>query len=374
MSKAYTMKSKSSYIMAGIVALAVAGWMVSDDLLKKYGGDTAEENTKADTKTINPKPSSAPKQNFTVSAVQVSNQPVIRVVRASGVSKPKFEMTVSAKAAGQIIMINAEEGNEVRAGDVLVSLDKGTLAEQIDAAKANLEVAKKRREITERLAKQNFSAPLEQAERAAGYATANASLRQLEEQLFDTVILAPVSGYLELLHVEKGERVRRDTAIASILGLDRLSVVVAVPQNEVALIKIGTKVTVEIAGNGSRSGIVSRIAAKSNPATRTFDVEIDLPNKDRKIRAGMSVEATINAGTLPAFAMSPAHLSVGENGELTAKTVVDGKAVLVPVDVVRSGAELVFVSGLPNNAILLTVGQGFVEDGAEVVYKLASTS
>ena len=46
----------------------------------------------------------------------------------------------------------------------------------------------------------------------------------------------------------------------------------------------------------------------------------------------------------------------------------------MPVDVVRSGAELVFVSGLPDNAILLTVGQGFVEDGAEVVYKLASTS
>jgi multidrug efflux system membrane fusion protein len=374
MSKAYTMKSKSSYIMAGIVALAVAGWMFSDDLLKKYGGDAAEEIAKADTRKIDSKPNSAPQQNFTVSAVQVSNQPVIRVVRASGVSKPTFEMTVSAKAAGQIIMINAVEGNEVQAGDILVRLDKGTLPEQIDAAKANLEVAKRRREITERLAKKNFSAPLEQAERAAAYATANASLRQLEEQLFDTVIAAPVSGYLEILHVEKGERVRRDTAIATILGLDKLSVVVAVPQNEVAQIKIGAKVTVEIAGNGSRSGIVSRIAAKSNPATRTFDVEIDLPNKDRKIRAGMSVEATINAGILLAFAMSPAHLSVGENGELTAKTVVDGKAVLVPVDVVRSGAELVFVSGLPDNAILLTVGQGFVEDGAEVVYKLASTS
>ena len=368
------MKSKSSYIMAGIVALAVVGWMFSDDLLQKYGGDTAEEIATADTKKIDTKPSGVPQQNFTVSAVRVSNQQVTRVVRASGVSKPKFEMTVSAKAAGQIINMNAVAGQEVQAGDVLLRLDKGTLVEQIDAAKANLEVTKRRREITERLAKKNFSAPLEQAERAADYALANANLRQLEEQLADTVIVAPVSGYLEILHVEKGERVRRDTAIATILGLDKLSVVVAVPQNEVAQIKIGTKVTVEIAGNGSRTATVSRIAAKSNPATRTFDVEIDLPNKDRKIRAGMSVEATINAGTLSAFAMSPAHLSVGENGDLTAKTVVDGKAVLVPVEVVRSGAEMVFVSGLPDNALLLTVGQGFVEDGAKVLYKLVSTS
>ena len=222
--------------MAGIVALAVVGWMFSDDLLQKYGGDTAKEIATADTRKIDPKPSGEPKQNFTVSAVRVSNQQVTRVVRASGVSKPKFEMTVSAKAAGQIINMNAVAGQEVQAGDVLLRLDKGTLEEQIDAAKANLEVTKRRREITERLAKKNFSAPLEQAERAADYALANANLRLLEEQLADTVIVAPVSGYLEILHVEKGERVRRDTAIATILGLDKLSVVVAVPQNEVCLL------------------------------------------------------------------------------------------------------------------------------------------
>ena len=117
--------------MAGIVALAVVGWMFSDDLLQKYGGDTAKEIATADTRKINPKPSDEPKQNFTVSAVRVSNQQVTRVVRASGVSKPKFEMTVSAKAAGQIINMNAVAGHEVQAGDVLLRLDKGTLEEQI---------------------------------------------------------------------------------------------------------------------------------------------------------------------------------------------------------------------------------------------------
>jgi multidrug efflux system membrane fusion protein len=88
----------------------------------------------------------------------------------------------------------------------------------------------------------------------------------------------------------------------------------------------------------------------------------------------MSVEATIDAGILQAFAMSPAHLSVAENGVLTAKIAVDGKAVALPVEVIRAGAETVFVSGLPDDAILLTVGQGFVEDGGAVNYKLASGS
>jgi len=373
------MKSKSSYLLAGAVALAVAGWMQSDDLFGKADGAASQESVLANAETKTTTPAVTLETGFAetellVSAVEVKNQPITRIIRASGVSKAKFEMTVSAKADGQIISIDAVEGKNVAAGDVLIRLDKGTLAEQINAAKANLEVAKRRREVTERLAKENFSAPLEQAERAAAYATAKVNLRKLEEQLSDTVIVAPVSGLLETLHVEKGERVRRDTATATILGLDVLSAVVAVPQNEVSRIKLASKVKVQIAGNGSRHGTVSKIASKSNPATRTFDVTIDLPNQDRKLRAGMSVEATIDAGSLQAFAMSPAHLSVAENGILTAKIAVDGKAVVLPVEVIRAGAETVFVSGLPDDAILLTVGQGFVEDGGAVNYKLTSAS
>ena len=371
------MKSKSSYLLAGAVALAVAGWMLSDDLFGKADGTASQDSASSVTTSTSTEPAATaenglPKTRLLVSAVEVKNQPITRIIRASGVSTAEFEMTVSAKADGQIISLNAVEGNDVAAGDVLVRLDTGTLAEQINAAKANLEVAKRRREVTERLAKENFSAPLEQAERLAAYATAKVNLRKFEEQLSDRVIVAPVSGLLETVHVEKGERVRRDTATATILGLDILSVIVAVPQNEVSQIKLASKVKVQIAGNGSRHGTVSKIASKSNPATRTFDVTIDLPNQDRKLRAGMSVEATIDAGSLQAFAMSPAHLSVAENGILTAKTVVDGKAVTLPVEVVRAGTETVFVSGLPDDAILLTVGQGFVEDGAAVNYKLAS--
>jgi len=373
------MKSKSSYLLAGAVALAVAGWMLSDDLFGKSDGSASRDSAPAVMTSTSTTPAAtaengSSRTGLLVSAVEVKNQPITRIIRASGVSTAKFEMTVSAKADGQIISLDAVEGNNVAAGDVLVRLDTGTLAEQISAAKANLEVAKRRLEVTERLAKENFSAPLEQAERAAAYAMARVNLRKLEEQLSDTVIVAPVSGLLETLHVEKGERVRRDTAIATILGLDILSVIVAVPQNEVGRIKLASKVKVQIAGNGSRNGEVSKIASKSNPATRTFDVTIDLLNQDRKLRAGMSVEAAIDGGSLQAFAMSPAHLSVAENGILTAKIVVDGKAVTLPVEVVRAGAETVFVSGLPDEAILLTVGQGFVGEGAAVNYKLANAS
>jgi multidrug efflux system membrane fusion protein len=254
-----------------------------------------------------------------------------------------------------------------------VKLDEGTLPEQIRAARANLDVAKKRQEVAERLAKENFSAPLEQAERAADYQNALVQLTLLQKQLADTVIASPVNGHLETVHVEAGERIRNDMPAATILGLDTLSVVVAVPQTEISNIAIGNDVALLVSGI-ERQGKVTKIATQSNAATRTFEVTIDVPNADRALRAGMSVEATINTGVIAAYGVSPAHLSVTENGQLTAKVSRNDIVQVVPVDVVRSGSELVYVSGLADDMILLTVGQAFVSVGDSVTYSLAPTS
>ena len=65
---------------------------------------------------------------------------------------------------------------------------------------------------------------------------------------------------------------------------------------------------------------------------------------------------------------------VSENGQLTAKISRNNTVQLVPVDVVRTGSEIVYVSGLTDDMILLTVGQAFVSDGDPVTYSLAPTS
>ena len=294
-------------------------------------------------------------------------------MRANGFSEADFIVTVSGKVTGEIVEVSVDDGSEVKKGDVLVRLDEGTLPEQIRAARANLDVAKKRQEVAARLAQENFSAPLEQAERAADYENALVQLKLLEKQLADTVISSPVSGHLETMHVEAGERMRNDMPAATILGLDTLSVVVAVPQIEISNVSVGNDVELLISGL-KRQGKVTKIAAQSNTATRTFGVTIDVPNNDRALRAGMSVEATINTGTSVAFGVSPAHLLVSENGQLMAKVSQNDIVRLVPVDVVRTGSEIVYVSGLTDDMILLTVGQAFVSDGEPVTYSLAPAS
>ncbi|MEL0099771.1 MAG: efflux RND transporter periplasmic adaptor subunit, partial [Opitutae bacterium] len=155
-------------------------------------------------------------------------------------------------------------------------------------------------------------------------------------------------------------------------GLDVLTVSLAVPQTKVSQLKLGNKVEINFGNQEFRTGVIAKISAKANPSTRTFNVEVDVANPDQKLRSGMTVEAEIEVGSVTAFEISPAHLSVDDKGGLSAKTVVAGKVVVVPVEVIQSGVGKIFVSGLDDGDILLTVGQAFVNSGETVNYQLVS--
>ena len=133
------MTSKKSYLLAAAVALGVTAWMLSDNIV----GSTPAPEVEV-TKDAADAPKFPAAQKFIVSAVRVKNQPITQVVRANGFSEADFVVTVSAKASGDIVKISAKEGSNVKKGDMLVKLDEGTLPEQIRAARANLDVAKKR--------------------------------------------------------------------------------------------------------------------------------------------------------------------------------------------------------------------------------------
>ena len=424
------MKFKTSYIWAVLVALVVTGWMVSGSFTRSDDNKTVSENDNAnqnvmasavETQVSPEQPANAAPR---VSAVAVANAQIRQSIRASGISEPKTIFTISAEIGGTITKVPVREGSAVEKGDVLVVMDTGTLPSRIAAAKAeiaaaeaalttaktlaggtyeeeraaamaNLEVATQRLEIGKKLVAKNFSAPVDLAQLKANFETARmmlaridleknyraqldisqnearfagakSSLVVLENQLAKSLIKAPISGWLETVNVDEGEQMTAGAVAATILNMDELSIIVAVPQTNIAQVDIGKPVSIDVAGIGRRMGKVSRIASISTSTTRTFDVEITVPNPDRMLRAGMTVEADIDVGYQPAFGMSPAHLSVASDGSLTAKIDEAGVVRVKPVELVRSGVEQVFVSGLANGDRLLTFGQAFVEAGDPV--------
>ena len=432
------MKFKTSYIWAGLVALGVIGWMVSGSFTGSDDADTASVSDGAGQGMSAPAGDTQISPNETtnaaprVSAVIVENAQIRQSIRASGITEPAAVFTISAEIGGTITEVASREGSAVVKGDVLVVMDTQTLPSRIAAAKAemaaakaalttarnlsggtyeeeraaalaNLEVATQRLEIGEKLVAKSFSAPVDLAQLKANFETARMTLARidleknyraeldisqnearfegaksslvvLQDLLAKSRITAPNAGWLETVHVDVGEQMPSGAAAATILNMEELSIIVAVPQTNIAQVAIGNPVSIDVAGVGQRTGKVSRIASISTSTTRTFDVEITVPNPDRMLRAGMTVEADIDVGYQPAFGMSPAHLSVTSEGSLTAKVDDDGVVRVVPVELVRSGVEQVFVSGLANGDRLLTFGQAFVEAGDMVRVLMEPTS
>ena len=424
------MKFRSSYIWSALVALGAAGWMASGMLGGDAGAPEATSAQQANssevevsaTSSVNSSAATAGKP--IISSVMVENSKVRRSVRASGVTQPKAIITLSAEISGTARKVPAVEGRQVEAGDILVVIDTSTLPARIEAAKAeitaattaldsamaqsrgtyneqraaaeaNLEVARQRLEIAQKLAKQNFSAPVELAQLKANYENARMALAQIDlaknlrsqvditqnrarlanaksnlavlrDQLAKSTIKAPAAGWLEKMHLEQGEQIAAGAPAATILDMDELKIVLAVPQTNIGYVELGDPVNVNVAGAGMRKGSVTKVASISSTTTRTFDVEVTVSNSGRELRAGMTVEANIDVGFQPAFGMSPAHLSVAGDGSLTAKIDDRGTVRVVPVELVRSGVKQVFVSGLADGATLLTFGQAFVNAGDPV--------
>jgi len=416
------MKIRSSYIWAALVALGAVGWMASGQL---GGDDKAPETGAASAAVAKVADTAAPgAASPIISSVVVENSKVRRSIRASGVTQPKAIVTVSAEIGGTARVVPLAEGQAVKAGAVLVKIDtntlparieaakaeidaattaldsavaqaRGTYAEQRAAAEAGLGVARQRLEIAEKLASQKFSSPVELAQLRADFenarmtlaqidlaknlnaevdiaqnkarlATAKSNLAVLRDQLAKSTIKAPTGGWLETMHLERGEQIAAGAPAATILAMDELKIVVAVPQTNIGEVTVGDPVSINVAGAGMRRGEVTKIASITTSATRTFDVEVTVPNPGRELRAGMTVEANIDVGFQPAFGMSPAHLSVAGDGSLTAKIDDGGMVRVMPVELVRSGVEQVFVSGLADGDRLLTFGQAFVNAGDPV--------
>ena len=425
------MKIRSSYLWASIIALGVVGWFVSDNFMSSSEIEASNliAETGASSDDNLSQTNEAVISNLTISAMEVKNQDIDLQIRASGVTSTSFDMVIKSRIKATVTAIKAKEGSWVKEGDVILHLDQGILAAELDAARADRQAAlsayqdaKKKfgangtlaaqltaaeaeleaieknyastRQLVERglqteLTLTNQRAQLRAAETrlfelqslsqekelSASYATlkqVESQIARLEEQQSFTIITAPQSGWIETIYLEKGEFASDGSAVAELLGLAKIILTVPVPQARIADVAIGDEALVTINGEKAHKGVVQKIASNANEATRTFNVEIALDNQDNHLRAGMSAEAAIIIDDAQAYRMSPAHLNVDQDGQLTAKIAnTDGFVETVNVTLARTDGNMAYVTGLVDGMIVLAAGQAFLSDGDKVTYALS---
>ncbi len=288
----------------------------------------------------------------------------IREITLYGRTEADRTVEVSAETAGRIISMDLVEGKVVRAGDVLAHLSQDDRKARLDDAQAQVKYHELLYEAARKLSQKKFTSEVKLAEDYAALETARAALAVTELDIARTRITAPFSGVLEKLLREVGDYVRVGDVIGHVVDLNPVVVAADVTEREIDRIKMGTKASVTLLSGERREGKVGFISRRAHNDTRTFRIEVELDNRGYTIPEGMTVEVAIMTSPVTAHFVSPAILTLNNEGDLGVKTVDDrDRVVFYPVKIVSDTPKGIWISGLPDQTVFISVGQEFVKVG-----------
>ena len=183
-------------------------------------------------------------------------------------------------------------------------------------------------------------------------------------------IVAPFSGYLETVNVDSGDYLNLGGICASLIDPDPMLLIADIAEKEIAQVTLGSITKAKLISGREIQGEVSFIATSADKNTRTFRVEISVANSDRTIRDGVSAEIFIKGNTLSAHRISPAILSLNEQGKLGIRVVNNKNEVeFQAIKIMEDTTDGLWVSGLPASVRIITLGQEYVFQGQVVEVK-----
>jgi len=345
-----------SYVIAALLTLGIAAWVLGGYAMKSAGKETPDEPAVA--KTVAP---------VTVSVRTQEAKPVEQFIVAQGQAEPNRTVTIRAETKGQIAEILADEGASVAAGDVIVRLEADDRKAMLLRAEARVREQQSAFEASESLGKKGYQTQRQADQIFSSLQTAKAELEEARIELERIDIKAPFEGVVLSSPMELGAYVDVNGEVATIVDNDPLVVSVRIPQQDVSALKLGQPANVTFATGQQRDGKIRYIAARADEDTRTFRVEVELPNPNGEIPSGISAEAKVPTGALMAHFVSPAALSLNDEGKLGIKTVDEhNKVTFHTASIVLSDVDGAWITGLPPQARIITLGHGFVQIGEEV--------
>ena len=349
----------TSWLISFVLALAIAIFLVTAEVTNINTANTPRTET-----TDQP---AAGQELPTVVATYIKPRVIARTLTVYGRTSPNRVITLRSEIPARVKTVNARRGEMLEPGQDIIQLREGSLPTELEHARAQLKQAQQEYESSLALHEKNHLADNRLNELEVAVAQARSNLRQLEIEQQNTRIQSPVTGILNNRFVEKGDFLDKGREIAEILDLDPLIIDVDVPQNTVALFAEGSTATVRLENRPPTAARIRFIDREANEATRTFTVELALPNPGMTIPAGLSAEAELHIDRTEAVAVSPAYLSLSDKGELGIKWLdSDNRVHFTVAEIVKTETSQLWLAGLPGHARIITLGHGFVRPGDQV--------
>ena len=363
------------------------------------------------------------RQRVGVIAIRSMAQEIDSAIILRGQTEAARDVDVRSETSGLVVSEPLRKGTFVEQGEILCQLDAGTrrsslaeaqarLAEarsripqteaqvpraaaQLEQAKAQLEEAQINDNAARKLSKGGFAsdsrvaataaavrgaeAAVKSAEAAlktaqsgmlgvqAAIESAQANVAASEKEISRLEIKAPFKGLLESDTAELGSLIQPGGACATVIQLDPIKLVGFVPEAQVNRVKVGAKAGGRLTTGQLLTGTVSFLGRSADQLTRTFRVEIEVPNPELTIRDGQTAEILIGAEGRTAHLVPQSALTLNDSGLLGVR-LVDEKmnAQFQEVTLLRDDTKGVWLTGLPEQADIIIIGQEYVIQGVPV--------
>jgi membrane fusion protein, multidrug efflux system len=352
--------------IVAIVVLVVAGTWVATGEFSAVGSQEAKA-AEPDTAEATPTTAAVPAPLRTVAAVVPVFADHARMIRIAGATEADKSAILAARSDGIVEVLGVAQGQDIAADTLVLKLVGADMAAGVTTAKASLAQATQQLEVGEKLFARGGLAELELTTRRSAKAAADAALQQAQSAEDRLLLKAPFAGFVDRVDVELGEWVQTGTAIATVLSLDPIVVKAEVSERDVAFVFIGGKALVRLVDGTELEGTIRHLAKQASDGTRTFAVEVALPNPDHKIGSGMTAEVQLFAAAVKAVTVPRSIITISEDGLIGLRVVgADNIAKFAPITLLDDTPQGMIVTGVPDGLRVIVAGQDLVRDGDKV--------
>jgi multidrug efflux system membrane fusion protein len=311
---------------------------------------------------------------FKVVVQNLEAEPFVNNIKLQARTQADKIVTISAETGGTITSLPVEKGAFVQKGQTICKIDLGARQAQLDQSRALRDARKIEFDAAVKLNKQGYTSKSKLASARAAYDASVAAVKGALVEYNRTQIKAPFGGVLDKRPFEVGHFMNVGEPCGTIIDKDPLLIVAHVAENYIPQVDIGARGTAKLATGETVSGFVRYIAETPDMATRTFRVELEVANKDFKLRDGVSAELQLKTGSVLATRIPQSVLTLGDSGQLSVR-VVDGNRVAIrPVRVIADDRGGAVVVGLAASEKVIIRGGEYTRDGREVDFEMEAVS
>jgi len=360
-------------VLAALIAVGIVAYVTNGDItqVSKAVASAYDDAVARKTKLITAK-NKAPEETDTKTDEPIAvvtkrsrSAPMASELILTGATAASRQVEVRTETAGMLAS-TTQKGKRVQEGDVLCRLKVGDRAARREATVARFKQAQLEESTQSRLRERGIAASNTATSARMSADIVRAEIKQLDVEIRRLEVRAPFSGVIEGDPAQVGSIMQIGSTCATIVDPDPIRIIGFAPEFRIGDVALGTVGTAKLATGEQVQGTVVFIAQSADPATRTFQIDLSVPNPSYALRDEVTAEITIPLGTRPAHTLPQSALTLDDEGKIGVMVVDNGNATFREVKILRDDTGGLRVSGLGQTAEVIVVGQEYVSEGTPV--------